>query len=244
MFIGYNIQKANEAMASVNDAYVSVSKKVVNEWNEVKGVLRKEWVGADEQDFEKLVQERVQTMLESSRTLTSNTVDSLYELAVAWAKFQDTNTINGNNVGIAQTLIAGLNKPQITIAPQLVFVPIQFDSSTNLGLANSGSDDIISNSLSNFVKNVKTEATNLYESVDTNSAFYGNDQQNKLKKLMDTVGEAVGVISTSLKDFEKAMKELTNKAYKSSDDAVGASLDEARTTVDNSLNDLGETRWK
>ena len=244
MYIGYNIQKANEAMTNINDAYVSVCKKVVSQWEELKAILRKEWVGADEQDFEKQLLERIKNMLSSSRTLTSNTVDVLYELAVAWANFQDKNTISGNSVGVAQSLISGLDKPAVSSPPEITFTALTFNATTNMGLSNKNSDNTISSALSSFVKSVKSESSNLFESIDMSAAFYGSDQIKKLNKLRDTVGESVGVIATSLNDFEKAMKQLTEKSYKSSDDAVGDTLNEARDTVKKSLNDLGETRWK
>lgn len=244
MYIGYNVSKINSLMDDIAIKYNTVCADIRTQWAVLKNVLRKEWIGPDEIDFEKRLIERLNKLIESTEILARNSVDVMYELGVAWADFQDKNTISGDSTGVGANIKAGLDKPSNfnKVVIELGNVP-SFESTENLGLANAASSLNIQEALTTFVSTVKSKANELFSSIDASSAFMGATQTNKLSQLMTGVGDAVGVVATSIKDFETAMFKLTHTSYTTSDSNVGDELSTARSSVNESLNDLGETRW-
>ena len=79
MYIGYNVSKINNLMDEIVEQHNLVCSNVSMKWSILKAVLRKEWVGPDEFDFEKRMIERINKLLESTETLAKNSVDVMYE---------------------------------------------------------------------------------------------------------------------------------------------------------------------
>ena len=51
--IGYNVKQANELMQNIAEAYKNLGIYTKEQWNGIVDVLQREWVGEDEQDFER-----------------------------------------------------------------------------------------------------------------------------------------------------------------------------------------------
>ena len=105
MFIGFNIDRANDAMESVNEAYTEVTNEISNRFDELASSFRGEWVGPDELDFEKKLKNRLEELEREVKGLVVNTVEVFSSLATSWANFQDTNTIKGASTGTANELL-------------------------------------------------------------------------------------------------------------------------------------------
>jgi len=119
MYIGYNVLKINEVMKDIVASYLEITRYINSSWLDLRTELRTQWVGPDEQDFEKNFIKRLNDLINSSEQLARNSVDIMYELAVAWADFQDKNTISGESTGEGMRIKARLNKPNV-IKPTLV----------------------------------------------------------------------------------------------------------------------------
>jgi hypothetical protein len=243
MFIGFNIDRANEAMEGVNGAYSEVTNEISARWDEFVNALRNEWVGPDEQDFEKKLKARLESLERAMKSLASDTVNIFDELAQSWAKFQDSNTISGDSTGAAAELIRHLRKPTITNPAVLNFAARMFDSSTNFGLTNANAADSLRGSLESFVASVRSRTESLFSQIDTNAAFYGENQAAKLQMLKDKVGAAVATVATSIKDLDDAMAVLVG-GYNTADSTIAEAVETASGNVESSVETATEgTRW-
>lgn len=243
MYIGYNVNKINEVMQEVNAACVSFSSKVGGSFEAVKAVMRREWIGPDQQDFEEELIKRLNKLLENTKLLSINTNENIYNLGCAWADFQDKNTLDGKSTGVGKQLKGALVKPNKLNVEQIVFSKITFDASQNLGLLNEGSISTLQNTLGTFVSDIKRDAKALFDQIDAQNAFFGAGQKNAVKGYLEKVGEAVGVIESSIKDFNEAMVKLTSGAYGTADSDVSSELTKLNSNIDNNLDSYNETRW-
>ena len=133
--------------------------------------------------------------------------------------------------------------PSILLPKPIKFVDKAFDSSTNFGLANSGSTSTLRGSLQTFVDHVQRKIESLFSEIDTNAAFYGENQAAKLKLLKEKVGESIAIVATSVKDFDLAMEKLTT-AYVDSDKTVGEAITEGANGLMSGINEAtSSTRW-
>ena len=178
MYIGYNVNKINEVMQDVNAACVSFSSKVGNSFESVKSSMRREWIGPDQQDFEEELIKRLNKLLENTKALAINTNQNLYNLGVAWADFQDRNTLDGKSTGMGKQLKSALEKPGKFNVEPIVFSKISFNAGQNLGLANASSISTVQNSLGTFVSDIKRDSKMLFEQIDSQNAFFGEGQRN------------------------------------------------------------------
>ncbi len=250
MFIGFNVDKANAAMQGVSDAYNSVTNTIKQGWEDVVAVLRAEWVGKDEQEFELKLRDRLFSLGRSLQSLSYDTVEVFDMLVQAWIKFQDGNNITsaanaGTEVsnGFASEMLPKIQKPSIRSMPTLSFSARTFDSATNFGLTNTYSASNIMEAMRSYVTTVQSNVESVYDQIDTNAAFFGTNQAQQLKLLKDKVGESMGIVATSIKDLGTAMEELTRR-YREADETAGQSLADSAANIKSAVDDAtAGTRW-
>lgn len=243
MYIGYNIKKINEVMEGISTAYSESTKKVEEMYNQwFQPSLRQHWIGPDEQDFEKKFVDRLNELLTNSEILAKNAIDTMYSLGEAWCDFQDTNTIGGESTGQGAALKAQLVKPPVSYKEFISFSAIEFNGSENLGLATPSSAGQLKAQLEAFVTNTKSSIKQLFDAVDSNNAFFG-DQAVKVRNHVDKVGEVLGTLTTAVKDFDEAMASLTDSSYTYSDANVAEEFSNTEVDLLNGLDGLGSSRW-
>lgn len=244
MYIGYNIKKINEVMEGIRDAYAEATKKVDEMYNHwFQPSLRQHWVGPDEQDFEKKFVERLNNLLRETDNLAKNAIDNIFLLGEAWADFQDKNTIGGESTGQGAVLKSQLSKPPLIMASVILFTAIEFNGSENLGLATSGSAGQLAAQLQAFVDQTKSSIKQLFDAVEVGNAFFGEQQTTKVKGYVEKVGEVLGIVTTSVKDFDEAMATLTGTSYSSADASASESYSSAESSLESGLGELGSSRW-
>ena len=243
MYIGYNVNKINAVMDDVSSACVSFSSKVGSSFEAVKSVMRREWVGPDQQDFEEELIKRLNKLLENTKALANNTSDNLYNLGVAWADFQDKNTLDGKSTGMGKQLKNALKKPGKFNLEPIMFAKIGFTAGQSMGLANASSIATVQSTLETFVSDIKRESKMLFDQIDVQNAFYGEAQKNAIKGYLEKVGEAIGVIESSISDFNQAMVKLTSGAYGTADTDVSGELSKLNSSIEESLDSYKDTRW-
>ena len=91
--IGYNVKRANELMESIAQAYKDLGIYTKEQWDGVLYILQGQWIGEDEQDFEKRLADRICTLYLNASELANNSIETIAGLAQAWHDFQQKNTI-------------------------------------------------------------------------------------------------------------------------------------------------------
>lgn len=239
--IGYNVKQANELMDKVADAYKNLGIYTKDQWNAVTDVLQREWVGEDEQDFEKRLAERICTLYVNACELATSCVNTIGGLAQAWYEFQQKNTLSGEvaegkgrfNVDI----------PKIKMDDQIIKAkPKSISNNDDRGLREASSKTTIQTAVSDFVGEIKKKTEGLFGEIEANNAFFG-DQTAGIKSYIDKVGYAIGEVTAAVKDMYTALDTLASSSYTTATSDISQQFTTASTNVENSLNDLGTSRW-
>ena len=239
--IGYNVKQANELMDKVAEAYKNLGIYTKEQWNAVTDVLQREWVGEDEQDFEKRLAERICALYVNASELAKNCVNTIGGLAQAWYDFQQKNTLSGEMAEGKGSI--RIDIPTIKTDDQIVkSKPKSIGNNDDRGLRDGSSKTTIQTAVSEFVAAVKDQTQGLFEEIEANTAFFG-DQTTNIKTYIDKVGVAIGEVTAAVKDMYTALDTLAASSYTTATSDISQQFTTAGTNVDNSLNDLGTSRW-
>ena len=94
MAIGYNVKNAREVANNIKRAYNDLGRYTESEWNNIVRTLQREWIGVDEQDFEKKLAERICTLYVDAHNVANGAINTISNLANAWI----TGMIAGSSV--------------------------------------------------------------------------------------------------------------------------------------------------
>lgn len=249
-YIGYNVKQANELMEKIAEAYKNLGIYTPTQWQNVYKTLQSNWIGEDEQDFETKLADRICNLYNNAYNLVQSSLDTIEGLVNAWNEFQQKNTLSGDiSSGNSGGLFGiggnkfGVDKPSIKknekiVEPNL----IQLTNDMNRGLQSADSKAKIQDSINTFINEIKKQTANLFEEIQTNQAFFG-DQTTTIKNYINKVGDAVGEVTVAVKDMYTALDQLAGSSYSSTVESVNQQFGQASSNIDNSLNDLGSSRW-
>lgn len=250
MYIGYNIDKINDLQEQIIEAGRSATKELISEFGTLKAVLRANWVGYDEQDFEKKMVGRINTLSLEIKKMVWSSVGVIRDLGYSWADFQDSNILKENSdatLGMAQQL-----KEKITNYDEVADIiwnlsvthePLEFDSSTDFGLKATNSAETMAQAVRDFVSNVKSHVETFFDEVDSTHAFFGDQQTLGISGYIARVKEAVAEVQSAVHDYFESMKILAGTSYTKADEEVKTGFSETNLMVENVIEDLGSTRW-
>lgn len=254
--IGYKVSKTNELMEKIKTSYEDMKLYITDGWDNVISTLHDHWVGEDEQDFEMKLAERICNLYENAYNLAQGSLDTIEGLAISWNNFQKNNTLDGSTsagfggsglggfLGIGQAGNSfGIEKPVITHENQVVrakLITISDDDDRGLQQLNSAS--AIQEAVGGFVNSVKEKTNNLFNEIQTNEAFFG-DQTTTIKNYIEKTGDAIAEVTVALKDMHTALETLAGSSYNRASEDVISQFNDAQSKMDQSLNDLGNSRW-
>ncbi len=239
--IGYNVSKANELMNEIAKAYENLGIYTEKEWDNVIRVLQANWVGEDEQDFEKKLADRICNLYENASNLARGCVDTIGRLAGAWYDFQSKNTLDGGTVGSARL---NIEVPQIIEKKDIVSVDANrtIDDNADRGLRDKSSKTAIQEAVNTFVSQIKERTARLFEEIDTNKAFLG-EQSSNIKSYVEKVGSSIAEVTIAVRDMYQALETLADSSYTNSLSSLKDEFTKASTDVESQLDDLGSSRW-
>lgn len=244
MHIGYNVNKAKELMENIAKAYENMGIYTKDQWEGVYRTLQTNWVGEDEQDFETKLAERICNLYVNAYNLAQSSIDTIDGLVTAWHQFQQKNTLSGegsfsgfgsNKFGIDKPVI---KKDDKIVEPHLV----QLDNNTSRGLKDASSKTNIQTAIDTFVGQIKSQTATLFDEIQTNQAFFG-EQTSTIKTYIAKVGDAIAEVTIAIKDMYSALDQLVGTSYASAQSDIQSQFDQAGGSVEQSLTDLGSSRW-
>ena len=238
--IGYNISQAKQLMEDIAQNYKDLASSISTEWDSVVSTLQTEWIGEDEQNFEGKFAERLCTLYENAHELAKGSCETIADLAESWNKFQASNNLDGsasNSSGIT------IDIPDLSFTNPIVEQnEITFDEAIDRGLRSSGSAGVIQQTVTDYVNNIKEAANNMFGEIKSNNAFFG-EQTASIDSFIVAVGEAIGEVLVAVKDLFTALETLAQSNYTESVSSVTETMGENTTTVQNSVDNLGESKW-
>ena len=228
--IGYNVKEANELMEKIADAYKDLGIYTKDQWQGITDVLQNEWVGEDEQDYEKKLAERLCLLYQNAYSLTNSCVETIAGLAQAWYDFQSKNTLSGE-VAEGKGKI-NINKPKIKSDDEIVKSKQKsIGNNDDRGLREASSKTTIQTAVSDFVGKIKEKTAGLFDEIQANTAFFG-DQTTNIKTYIDKVGAAIGEVTVAVKDMYNALDTLAATSYTTASSDIAEQFTTASTNVE------------
>lgn len=241
--IGYNAVKINTLMSNFGTAYTRLGQELTKNYETLKPILRKEWVGEDELDFEKKLVERLNNLYYNAGLLTQAGINLVRNVAESWKSFQSKNVFGGEGTQVEINVTFN----DVTVTPKetlISFITQTYGANVNRGLTNgTGSYTAIIEALESFKTQSQTCARNFTTEFDVNSAFFGGTEQG-IKNFFDHLEECLASVITAIKDFVDGLNNLANTNYASATSAVSEYATTSKSEIDQLTSDsVGSSRW-
>lgn len=230
--IGYNVNEINTLMKEIADAYNNLGIYTEEQWKGLLYTLQGQWIGEDEQDFEKKLAERICKLYDDACTLAENAVKTVEATAEAWRSFQQKNNLDGSQ--IAGDAKFDIQTPKITRNSKIVSANIKtIANNANRGLQSESSSQLIKGKVSEFVKAVQDKTKGLFEPIETSKAFMGN-QSTAIKTYVERVGVSIGEVTSAVQDMYDALDNLVSANYKTSVEDLSQQFAQAASDAESS----------
>lgn len=238
--IGYNVAEAQKLIDSIVATYNQMSTKIGQEWPEFAKTMQTEWIGPDEVNMQNIIAKRLIELHENCRTTVQQTANNLVELEKNWRAFQIKNKIDGN---VDASSIKELDAPSDLSSNIRETVndnfSITFAEGQNLGLANGvASATNIQAKASEFSTSVANYVKQIYNEIDANKAFFGEQQEAGIRAYLDKIGTGLGQYLTCFKDLNDALTNLAGKSYSQSAGEVGTQYSSANADINLNNNNI------
>ena len=122
------------------------------------------------------------------------------------------------------------------------FTPFAIAADADRGLQSATSGSTIQFSMSQFIGDIRTKTNGLFEEIQTNNAFFG-EQTQTIKAYVEKVGYAIGEVTVAVKDMYDELSRLAFSSYTSATENVSTQFNEISGQVESSLDELGQSRW-
>lgn len=237
--IGYNVKKAEELMKSLEKSYKEIKVYTQDEWETLYKVMRDNWVGEDEQDFEQQFVRRICKLYVDAANLVKSAVETVGGLANVWIEFQNKNTITGE---AAEGKVKG--KVDIpTIKPEdniIKYKSFSISENTDRGLKTATSGAAIQKAMSTYVDTIKNKIANLFAEINASTAFFGN-QTSSLDKYVEQTRASVTDVILAVKDMYENINVLANTSYSSAMESVTSQIDSASSSMSEATGNI--SKW-
>ena len=239
--IGYNVNKAKDLMQNIADNYKELGNSISGEWDEIVRVLQEQWIGEDEQNFEAKFADRLCNLYKNAYELAKGCCETISDLTLAWHDFQASNNLDGSTDPNSAPLTVEI--PDLSYEESIVSKKdATFSDDTNYGLSSSNSAGTIKQTVETYASNIKGAASRMFSEVSSDKAFFG-DQSTTIDQFVEGVGNALGEVAAAVKDLHDTLDTLASQNYNESINTVKQTMTENKATIDNAVQDLGQSRW-
>jgi hypothetical protein len=255
--IGYNVGKINALLETLVSSYTIIGRTIGNEWTEVSGILRKNWVGPDEIAYEKDLAGSIKRLFDTCGEAIRMTQRNVITAGENWKKFQMKNTSNfsdGSLISGNTTFQTGINHiagakdalsgyaslnglnivearlPRFDIDSLLKINDITFNINMNMGLQSKLSGTAILNSVQSYAKSIYNQVRVIYDEIDTKSAFIGEEQSVAMSSYLKNMGEDIANLNRCLKNLHDIVGQLT-EAYTRQEQETAKSATAAQSGI-------------
>lgn len=222
MELGYNVAKINQLMKDVTDSCIKVRTYMSDGWPSVQTTLQKEWVGGDEQSYEKQFVARIIELWQTIQQNCNKFLGNIQQAGQSWTQFQASNTIEGAgpaNAGAGRVNFEPLDAADPDVAFKKVDITEDMDRGLQNGVKSAGS---ITTAIKEYIKGVYNNTKGIFEQLDASTSFIGEEQSAQVKSYIEEMGLAFARVTTSYNDLNVAMETLIRNYTQQSRDVVEA----------------------
>ncbi len=231
--IGYNVKEINNLLEAVQDSYKQIKDAMDKPWDALSDLMRKEWVGEDELANENTLANALSDLYQSCSETVNGVINNVHAIGDAWRQFQAGNTIEGgvsagiDNIGKLMEI-----KVQSDTLDLFKGKKSHIDENANLGLQNGlSSASAISTGIDDYAKAVYAAVEKLYQDLDANKAFLGEDQAPKITNYLHEMGKAIAKLTVCIKSVKEAIDKAA-QAYKSQATSTSDQVSQLKTDID------------
>lgn len=287
--IGFDLAKADKLVETIGKTWKKLILYQKDEWKDLRKILRNEWIGPDEQQFEQTFVTRIKELYELSGKTVANTAAAVLLHATTWANWQlqqnklEINGAEANSEDIKAQFLTYVAQSTPTLSelsnvqnnvtsssvPTIIecekeatdwldkytqtekmealveysFKPVNYESGFR-GLKNGlQSAQTCRNAVKDFVDKVKQKTNDLFEDINTNKAFFGN-QAEVVKKYITSAGDCVYLISSAVKDLDVALDKLAGTNYTAHEETAIADIQTAGTDMETTTTSaIANSKW-
>ena len=240
--IGYNLREAQKVLDKIYQDYNSLDKTIVSSWEQLKRLLRREWIGYDEEDYEKKFAKRLIDLSSTTSEMANSSMETIYNLAKAWHDFQSHNTLDGSEINVEPFKLE-YTKTSPREEGSISSGGLQIDESTTKGLKNGqGSASVVHDAVNTFIKTIVQKANALSSSIKTERAFSG-EQASAINAYLKKCSETTAALATSVDDLDQALDNLLSGNYGASVESVNQEFTSATSSLNDTLNNTDGSRW-
>lgn len=207
MQLGYNVSRINTLLKDIGENCKEIKNLMQSGWGDVQNTLQTEWVGADEQAYEKKLAERIIELWQSIQQNCNIFMTNLQDAGDSWLQFQAKNVIEGDSAVAVEGKVEF--EPVEAGDPDVAVKPADLGDDRDKGLQNGKeSAGKITEGIGKYVTDVYNKTKDLFDNMDASTAFIGEEQSAQVKKYISEMGEAFAKVTTCYTDLNTSMETL------------------------------------
>lgn len=225
MELGYNVSKINQLMKDITNNCKQVRSSMASGWPDVQTTLQTEWIGADEQAYEKQLSARVIELWQCIQKNCNTFLSNIQQAGNSWVQFQASNTLEGSGIaGGSEGRV--YYEPLDAADPEVAYKKVSITEDMNRGLQNGmKSAENITNAIKKYIKDVYNNTKDIFDKLDASTSFIGEEQSAQVKHYIEEMGLAFARVTTCYNDLNTAMVTLIQNYKKQSQSVVDATSD-------------------
>jgi hypothetical protein len=251
----FNLKAAQSLINQISDTYTTLRDEISNGWEDIVNVLQKNWVGVDEQNYERIFANRIVDLYNCSGKVILYTAETIEKIAKAYVEAQSANTFEGQTAIDVSSYSAGFFEAADTLISTVIpyisdpdynivaVRPRTFTEDMDLGLTSSMAANEIKTEINNYVNRInKTGQSSFYECSKGVDSFVTNEEVKKyLKGFIESSAEATTEINTAVRVMYDAVDKLVTQPYSGIAKNLTDNLSEAASDIKKT--NIGNSRW-
>lgn len=235
--IGFNNEKINEVSNQLSESLKAIQKAMQDNWPTMINVFRNNWVGNDEQAFERNFASKLQIVYQNSGAIIASAQDFILETGLAWDCFQGNIAsqfeTNESSSSFPLPNLDVVNKATELELPDMgLVVP---DMSVNRGLTSSGAEQNLIGAIDEYMLNIKNAYDALIQQIDASAAFIGQEQAPAMNKFIQGLIDNMTGVFSAVNEFKDVTIPQLVEAYRAQESTIAQDIGSASSTIGDSV---------
>ena len=227
---GDNQGKIRELNTSIRSFYNAISTATTTEFETYCNDIYTDWVGEDEEAFEKKVSGALKTFLDNCALVVNETQKFIAGSGDAWVQWHQNlaTQIDASYAGGAGTEAMEI---ELVAAPEEIQVQHSGGSydEVNRGLQSDQATNNITTKTETLLQNINASINP--EELSAEAAFIGTSQSSQINTLLLGISEHFGSMSDSIKTILTEDVQTIATGYTEQAEAIGSSAAEGEATI-------------
>jgi hypothetical protein len=240
----YNIKGAKDLINKIVENYDNYGAYIKREWIGVVDTLQANWVGEDEQNYEKIFAKKISDCYRVSHKIVQKLLNLIAITADSLRQMQNSNVFSGQSELTSD--IEAVVAPELSLPEEDIveYRPRSFTEDMDLGLTTDKAADIIKEKIGSYVADLHGHQLSTTEAyyAEINMFMKNDELKQAYESLVVAHLEVANEIATAMKDMYNAIDDLVTKPYGNVSKNISSELNEITKDIKNV--DIGNSRWQ